>query len=78
MFALCGNRTRDLLRSRRAFPSLSHIGRQYFIIIIYDPTARAQAFLMDFIEVERAITHNADPVWVGGCYRLQMQSGATA
>jgi hypothetical protein len=29
MFALCGNRTRDLLHSRRVFPSLPHIGRQY-------------------------------------------------
>jgi hypothetical protein len=28
MFALCGNRTRDLLRSRRVFPPLHHIGRQ--------------------------------------------------
>jgi hypothetical protein len=26
MFALCGNRTRDLLRSRRVFPPLHHIG----------------------------------------------------
>jgi hypothetical protein len=28
MFALCGNRTRDPLRSRRVFPPLRHIGRQ--------------------------------------------------
>jgi hypothetical protein len=28
MFALCGNRTRDLLRSRRVFQPLRHIGRQ--------------------------------------------------
>jgi hypothetical protein len=28
MFALCGNRTRDLLRSRRVFPQLRHIGRR--------------------------------------------------
>jgi hypothetical protein len=28
MFALCGNRTRDLLRSRRVFPSLRLISRQ--------------------------------------------------
>jgi hypothetical protein len=28
MFALCGNRTRDLLRSRRVFPPLRQIGRQ--------------------------------------------------
>jgi hypothetical protein len=27
MFALCGNRTCDLLRSRRVFPPLRHIGR---------------------------------------------------
>jgi hypothetical protein len=26
--ALCENRTRDLLRSRRVFPPLRHIGRQ--------------------------------------------------
>jgi hypothetical protein len=28
MFALCGNRTRVLLRSRRVFPPLRHTGRQ--------------------------------------------------
>jgi hypothetical protein len=28
MFALCENRTRDLLRSRRIFPPLRQIGRQ--------------------------------------------------
>jgi hypothetical protein len=28
MFALCGNRTRDLLRSRRVFAPLRHIGRR--------------------------------------------------
>jgi hypothetical protein len=28
MFALCVNQTRDLLRSRRVFPPLRHIGRQ--------------------------------------------------
>jgi hypothetical protein len=28
MFALCGNRTRDLLRSRRVFPPVRQIGRQ--------------------------------------------------
>jgi hypothetical protein len=27
MFALCENQTRDLLRSRRVFPPLRHIGR---------------------------------------------------
>jgi hypothetical protein len=27
MFALCGNRTRDLLRIRRVFPPLREIGR---------------------------------------------------
>jgi hypothetical protein len=27
MFALCGNRIRDVLRSRRVFPPLRHIGR---------------------------------------------------
>jgi hypothetical protein len=28
MFALCGNQTRDLLRSRRVFPPLGHISSQ--------------------------------------------------
>jgi hypothetical protein len=28
MFALCGNRNRDLLRIRRVFPPLRQIGRQ--------------------------------------------------
>jgi hypothetical protein len=31
------------------------------------PTAGAQAFLMDYTKGERAITHHAGPVWVGGC-----------
>jgi hypothetical protein len=37
MFALCENRTRDLLRSRRVFPPLRQIGRQYacYWITIY-------------------------------------------
>jgi hypothetical protein len=33
MFALCGNRTRDLLRSRRLFPPLRHIARQLHLWI---------------------------------------------
>jgi hypothetical protein len=28
MFALCGNRTRDILSTRRVFPPLRHMGRQ--------------------------------------------------
>jgi hypothetical protein len=32
MFALCGNRTRDLLRSWRVFPPLRQIGRQELLI----------------------------------------------
>jgi hypothetical protein len=39
-------------------------------------TADAQAFLMDYTEEERAITHHAG--LVGGCYRQQMQPGPTA
>jgi hypothetical protein len=31
------------------------------------PTAGAQAFLMNNTKEERAITHHAGPVWVGGC-----------
>jgi hypothetical protein len=31
MFALCRNRTRDLLRSRRVFPPIRQIGRQKII-----------------------------------------------
>jgi hypothetical protein len=31
------------------------------------PTAGAQAFLMDYPQGERAITHHAGPVWIGGC-----------
>jgi hypothetical protein len=34
---------------------------------IYLPTAGAQAFHMDYPQGERAITHNAGPVPVGGC-----------
>jgi hypothetical protein len=36
MFALCGNRTRDLWRSRRVFTPLRHIGRQ---MINYEKSA---------------------------------------
>jgi hypothetical protein len=32
MFALSGKRTRDLLRSRRVFPPLRHIGRQKLVL----------------------------------------------
>jgi hypothetical protein len=32
MFALCGNRTRDLLRKWRVFPPLRQIGRQKVIL----------------------------------------------
>jgi hypothetical protein len=31
------------------------------------PTAGAQAFLMDYPPGERAITHHAGPVRIGGC-----------
>jgi hypothetical protein len=31
------------------------------------PTAGAQAILLDYPQGERAITHHADPVWIGGC-----------
>jgi hypothetical protein len=31
------------------------------------PTAGAQAFLMDYPQGERAITHHAGPVQIGGC-----------
>jgi hypothetical protein len=31
------------------------------------PTAGAQVFLMDYPQGERAITHHAGPVWIGGC-----------
>jgi hypothetical protein len=31
------------------------------------PTAGAQAFLMDYSQEERAITHHASPVRIGGC-----------
>jgi hypothetical protein len=31
MFALCGNRSRDLLRSRRVFPPPRHIGRSIYV-----------------------------------------------
>jgi hypothetical protein len=31
------------------------------------PTAGAQAFLMDYPQGERAITHHAGPVRIGGC-----------
>jgi hypothetical protein len=36
MFALCGNRNRDLLRSRRVFPPLRHIGRQTLFTFILE------------------------------------------
>jgi hypothetical protein len=39
------------------------------------PTAGAQTFLMDYPQEERAITHHADPVRVGGCKGLRMQPG---
>jgi hypothetical protein len=31
------------------------------------PTAGAQAYLMDYSQGERAITHHAGPVRIGGC-----------
>jgi hypothetical protein len=31
------------------------------------PIAEVQAFLMDYTQEERAITHNAGPVRIGGC-----------
>jgi hypothetical protein len=31
------------------------------------PTAGAQAFIMDYPQGERAITHHAGPVWIDGC-----------
>jgi hypothetical protein len=31
------------------------------------PTARAQAFLMDYPQGKQAITHHAAPVRIGGC-----------
>jgi hypothetical protein len=31
------------------------------------PTAGAQAFFMDYSQGERAITHHAGPVRIGGC-----------
>jgi hypothetical protein len=31
------------------------------------PTAGAQAFLMDYPQGKRAITHHAGPVRIGGC-----------
>jgi hypothetical protein len=31
------------------------------------PTAGAQAFLMDYPQGERAMTHHAGPVRIGGC-----------
>jgi hypothetical protein len=37
MFALCGNRTRNLLRSRRVFPPLRQIGRQLLNYLKYPP-----------------------------------------
>jgi hypothetical protein len=39
----------------------------YHRLPIHNPTARAQAFLMDYTLGERAITHHAGPVRVGGC-----------
>jgi hypothetical protein len=33
MFALCGNQTRDLLRSRRLFPTLDQIGRLLLLLL---------------------------------------------
>jgi hypothetical protein len=35
MFALCGNRTRDLLRRRRVFSPLRQIGRQFIGLALY-------------------------------------------
>jgi hypothetical protein len=34
---------------------------------IKDPTAGAQAFLMDYTQGEWAVTHHTGLVWVGGC-----------
>jgi hypothetical protein len=31
------------------------------------PIAGAQAFLMDYLQAERAIAHHAGPVRIGGC-----------
>jgi hypothetical protein len=39
------------------------------------PTVGAPAFLMDYLQEERVITHPASPVRIGACKRLQMQPG---
>jgi hypothetical protein len=44
----------------------------YFVPFIHHqpinvPSAGAQAFLMDYPQGERAITHQAGPVRIGGC-----------
>jgi hypothetical protein len=48
MFPLCGNRTRDLLRSRRVFPPLRQIGRQIIFGILFpDPESPQSAVLVN-------------------------------
>jgi hypothetical protein len=45
MFALCGNRTRDLLRSRRVFPPLRQVGRQYLCTFSMSVPISSECFL---------------------------------
>jgi hypothetical protein len=58
--------------------SVCHVCLHHHHQPINVPTARAQAFLMDYPQRERAITHHAGLVRIGGCNRLQMQPGPTA
>jgi hypothetical protein len=77
MFALCGNRTRDLLHSRRVFPSLPHIGRQY----VFKTTTKLplgilmQIFLMGRVIQEEGLYEHitrAKPGQVASYIRLKI------
>jgi hypothetical protein len=56
----CGVRDRIIEYNLSVFPII--------IISLFNvPTAGAQAFLMDYPQGERAITHHAGSVRIGGC-----------
>jgi hypothetical protein len=63
-----------LLRDAHVFPKLLSCEEYCTCLVIFFhhqpiniPTAGAQAFLMDYLQGERALTLHAGPVRIGGC-----------
>jgi hypothetical protein len=69
-----GEKRRVMLKSEKKKVIGTYIHHQPINVL----TARAQAFLMDYTQGERAITHLAGPERVSGCQQLQMQPGPKA